>query len=342
VRRNTVATVSYVGSKGTHLTLQRDINQIFSLPVSQDPYGPGQPLDCTLTLTGRPAINQSVACGGNPDPLRPFTGFGNITAFEDGANSIYNALQISVRHNVGRLTYSLAYTYSHSIDDSSDRYDTRFVDSYNIAGSRASSNFDQRHLLNFGYVYDIPFPATNRLMHAALGGWQFSGVTTFETGTPFDVSNGVNGDNAGVGNGVGTGSRPDVAGNPNAAPFVINTPGVIGPTLYNPGAFVAPRGLTFGDVGRNFLYNPSRTNFDLGLFKHFQIKERTSLEFRAESFNIFNHTQWNGINASAGCYGGANNSAGDPSCVNASGNSFLHPSGAHNPRILQFGFKFVF
>ncbi len=79
----------------------------------------------------------------------------------------------------------------------------------------------------------------------------------------------------------------------------------------------------------------------MGLFKLFPIRsESRALQFRAEAFNVFNHTQWNGINAGASCYGGPDNSAGDASCVITQ--TFLHPSGAHNPRILQLSLKFLF
>ncbi len=78
----------------------------------------------------------------------------------------------------------------------------------------------------------------------------------------------------------------------------------------------------------------------MGLFKNFQIRERATFEFRAEGYNVFNHTQFSGINNGASCVAGSNNSAGDPSCVSTS--SFLHPNGAHNPRILQLGAKFLF
>ena len=101
-----------------------------------------------------------------------------------------------------------------------------------------------------------------------------------------------------------------------------------------------PRGLTFGTSGRNVLNNPPRTNFDMGLFKRFAITEARAFEFRAEGFNVFNHTQWSGIHSGDSCFAGPNNSAGDPSCI--AGNSFLHPNGAHNPRILQLGMKFLF
>jgi hypothetical protein len=77
----------------------------------------------------------------------------------------------------------------------------------------------------------------------------------------------------------------------------------------------------------------------MGLFKRFYLTEAMHFEFRAEAFNVFNHTQFSGVNNGISCYGGANNSAGDSSCLNV---SFLHPNGAHNPRILQLGMKFIF
>jgi hypothetical protein len=346
--KNIIADIAYVGSKGTHLTLQSDYNQVLPTTASANPFTAGQPItqaNCnSLSVNGTPVTgsaltNLNIACGASPTPYRPYTGLNNITQLVDMANSVYNAMQVSVRRTVGRLQTSVAYTWSHSIDDSSDRYDGGFVNSYNFASNRASSNFDQRQLLQISYNYDLPFFTQAGLMHKVLGGWQLNGITSFQTGTPFTVTNGVFGDNAGVGNGVGTGSYPGVSGNANAAPPIVNAAGIPGPLLFNPNAFVAPTGLTFGDSGRNFLNNPSRTNFDMGLFKRFALTESRAFEFRAEGFNVFNHTQWNGIYHNITCYGGADNSAGDASCLD---NNFLHPSGAHNPRILQLGAKFIF
>ena len=355
---NTVLTVAYAGSKGTHLTDQVDSNQIFPVPASQNPYPAGQPIsanDCSsLSVNGNPVTGQAlnnlnVACGNvSPNLYRPYQGFGNITYLEDEANSNYNSMQVSARRYVGRLQLSLAYTWSHAIDDSSDRSDGSFVNSYNLEGSRASSTFDQRHLLNITYVYDLPFFTSRGMLHSLLGGWQWSGIVTYQSGTPFSVTNSAYGDNAGVGNSLGSGSYVDVIGNAYSKPAVTQVAGILGPLLYNPAAFAEPTGLTFGDAGRNILNSPSRTNFDMGLFKHFAISENRSIEFRAEAFNVFNHTQWlpmniNGdtsANVSASCYAGPNNSAGDPSCIATQ--SFLHPPGAHNPRILQLGMKFLF
>ncbi len=345
---NTVLTVAYVGSKGTHLTLQRDINQLLPVTPAQNPYLPGQPMtatDCAngtvngVAPTGQAGIDFGVACGGDPNPYRPHRGFDSITLIEPEANSIYNALQVSLHRHVGRLSFDLAYTWSHSLDDSSDRYDSNFLDSYNVALSRASSNFDQRHVLNIGYVYDLPFFTHGGLTQKILGGWELSGLTTFQTGTPFSVLDGLF--NAGVGNGAGSGSFLDQVGSPSSTPpSSAGVPGVIGPLLYNPAAFVAPQGLTFGTSQRNALNLPNRTNFDMGLFKHFALSEVRAFEFRAEAFNVFNHTQWSNVNNSTSCFAGTDNSAGDPTCL--PNNNFLRPSSAHNPRILQLGLKFLF
>ena len=357
-----VGTVSYVGSKGTHLTQQRNLNQLLPVPAADNPYlSVGRPItpeiddpntgaiiypgDCTTgtagpggpLVTGVAATNLGIACGNDPNPNRPLLGFGNITRLEDQANSIYNALQATVRRTVGDLTMSFAYTYSHSIDNSSDRYDNAFVNAYDLRTNRASSNFDVRHNLAISYVYALPFFKGSGFTHTVLGGWQVSGITIAQSGTPFSVTNGTDfGDAAGVANGIGTGSRPDQVGDPHAS-HPTNDPNVRGPLFFNPGAYAAPIGLTFGNVGRNTLTNPGRLNFDFGLFKRFSFGEKAALDFRWENFNIFNHTQYNGITNSMDC-APVGSTAADASCTS----SFLHASGAHLPRRMQFGLRLQF
>ncbi|MFZ0734726.1 MAG: carboxypeptidase regulatory-like domain-containing protein [Candidatus Sulfotelmatobacter sp.] len=358
---NTVVTVSYVGSKGTHLGRQGDLNQLNPTPASQNPYQTGQvitPYDCAgvsiagqaATATATPGVytvagvgtgattyntaqtggwatNLAVACGNDADPYRPYGGISTVTRLTNAASSNYNALQVSARKSVGALSLSLAYTYSHSIDDSSDRYDGSFVNSYDFAANRASSTFDERHMLNIGYIYDLPFFRKPGLTHTFLGGWQYSGIATFATGTPFSVTNGTNyGDNAGVGNAVGSGSYADIISDPNS-----NIPpnsALAGPSYskfaYNPNAYTIPTGLTFGDSGRDSLRNPGRVNFDMAMFKHFALKENIALEFRGEAFNVFNHPEWSGFPTGFG--------ATDLFQVNS----------AHLGRILQLGAKFLF
>jgi hypothetical protein len=393
IAKGTVATVSYVGSAGVHLTRAYELNQIAPVPSSQNPYGPGQVItadDCAsvsigangqatatanvdsapVTMTGGWANNLAVACGNNPDLYRPYLGYGSIGRKDETASSNYNGLELSVRRSLGGLQLNLAYTYSHSIDDSSSANDAGLIDSYNLSAFRASSNFDQRHTISLAYVYDLPFFRSRGVAHTLLGGWEWSGITLIQSGTPFTVYNSGNGsiapaDNAGVGNGASQianlggltdGSHPDVVGNPRSGVQNAPDPG-FGPLLYNPAAFVAPRGLTFGDSGRNILNNPWRTNFDMALIKHFAITESKYFEFRAEAFNVFNHTGFSwlgGDGGSAGdnsgvgnsdstvfCYGGGNNSAGDPSCL-PSPTGFLRPGAAHEARILQLALKFFF
>ena len=362
---NTVATLAYVGAKGTHLTLQHELNQLHPTPASQNPYQVGQPItdfDCswgpgsaqpnvivdnygvptnamtsfgapvpyipssTGGLPSGPAVNLAVACGNDPDLYRTnFPGLSSIQRVEPEANSNYNALQFSLRKTSGALTLDVAYTYSHSLDDSSDNVDSNFVNSYDVHQNYASSNYDQRHILTVAWTYDLPFRGKG-LSHALLGGWQWAGIMTAQTGTPFSVVNGVYGDSAGVADGTtGIGSFADRIGNPHASPNCPNLAnGTKGVPLFNCAAFTQTQGLTFGNSGRNSLNNPPRTNLDTSVYKVFKPKENIQVQFRAEAFNVFNHTQWNGVNPYV------------------STTNFLFSTGAHMPRVLQFALRITF
>ncbi len=372
VARNTVMMISYVGSKGTHLSRVSDLNQIFPYGLVQNPYKPGETFganDCNspdafgvptagVTPSGvpipyqtnaagmpiGPAVNVAVAnCGAISDLFRPFPGYASINHIEDMASSVYHALQMAARRNVGSLNLDLAYTYSHSIDDASSRLDTGMVNAYNPSSNRASSTFDQRHIVSFSYVWDLPFFKTPGLANKILGGWQYSGIATFSTGFPFSVITAA--DNAGVGNGVtSSASFADRVGDPNSGtvqPPLTGSLQGLGPLLYNPNAYATPTALTFGNSGRNSLRNPNRTNFDMSLFKRIPIHEQVAFEFRAEAYNIFNHKQWGYIAGDAGS--GAYNSGNLSSGTNEFGqDNFLHIATAHNSRILQLGLKFIF
>ena len=411
---STVVNFAYVGSRGTHLTVARQLNQLHPLPASANPFGPNEPLtitDCTVAPPGAPSPNPGdgktpfllqngtlvaptnpayqylqAACT-NPNipnvnslPGRPYPGLGRIYSLQNVANSTYHAFQSTLRRTTGPLTLGVSYSYSHSIDDASDRSDPILVNSYDLRENRASSSFDERHLLNISYVYRLPFKDFHRfldwanerkpddatepkstccsgLTNVLVDGWELSGVTLYQSGTPFTVINtaGNTGvsltDNAGVSSGLGiAASYPDVAKG-QQAPF--SNQQSFGPLIGNPSQFVAPRGLTFGNAGRNFLNNPSRLNFDLSVLKHFKIRESGQLEFRAEAFNVLNHTQFRIYdpdnpgstgNNIVGCYAGPLYSAGfkgsGADCV--TGASFLHPLNAHRPRTIQFGLKLAF
>ena len=363
---DTVATLAYVGAKGTHLTLQHELNQLVPTPPSLNPYKAGQYItdfDCSwgpgssqpnvitdnygvpenaMTSYGAPvpyfpaktpggipsgpAVNLFVACGNDPDLVRTnFPGMSSIQRVEPEANSNYNALQFSLRKTSGALTLDVAYTYSHSLDDSSDATDSNFVNSYNVHQNYASSNYDQRHILTTAWTYDVPFHGKG-LSRTFLGGWQYAGIATAQTGTPFSVVDGIYGDSAGVADGVsGVGSFADRIGDPYAAPNCPPlAPSTKGVPLFNCAAYQQAQGLTFGDSGRNSLNNPHRINFDMSVYKVFHPTEKVAVQFRAEGFNIFNHTEWSTLN----------------NYVRTT--NFLYSTGAHMPRVLQFAIRITF
>jgi hypothetical protein len=337
-----VGSIGYVGSKGTHLTLQREMNQVRAVPASLNPFKAGQPITDDICnsqggsalhptfdvngneVGGKAAVNLAIACGNDPDPFRPYYSLGSIQRVEPQANSNYNSLQISVRRTAAPLTLDVAYTYAHSLDNSSDKADSNFVDSYNTHKNYASSNFDQRQIFTVSWVYDLKFFGGHGFSRTALGGWEYSGIMTTQSGTPFSVVNGIYGDSAGVANGTGTGSYADIVGNPNALPSHLYASGVKGPLVFNPKAFVATEGLTFGDSGRNVLNLPHRTQFDMALFKTFKPVKEANLQFRVEAFNIFNHTQFSSIDNYVGT------------------NFFMRATSAHMARVVQLALKFEF
>ena len=374
---STVATLSYVGSKGTDLGRKYELNQLHPVPAALNPYvkanqpidaidpATGQPHDdcgtmtteSGLPVTGQAAINLSVACGNDPNPFRPFRGLGDITALDNKASSSYNALQAQLRRSIGTMQLNVSYTYSHSIDSASDGGlfgDGGILNAYDFAAFRASSNFDQRHTFTTSAIYDLPFFKSPGMTNKLLGGWELSGIGTWQTGTPFSAYNGSGfPDNAGLGNGVassaGAGqSYADVISNPYQNIPQVNPAANVGASgfgsfIANPNAFAAPVGLTLGDSGRNFLRNPGHWNIDMALFKHIPIRESMAFEFRAEAFNIFNHVEYGPL---AGDQGGAAGSAGFSSgtgtFIPGPGSNFLQVGTVYSPRILQLGAKFLF
>src|SRR5581483_9092209 len=255
------ANIAYVGSKGTHLTVERQLNQLAPLPASENPFGPNEPLtidDCTVTPTTghpgdgvtpfslqngtqvtpqNPAYRYLQAACTNPFipnvnslPGRPYPGLGRVLALQNVADSNYHALQFTLRRSSGPLTAGVSYSYSHSLDDASDRSDPIMVNSYDLHSNYASSNFDERHLLNISYVYQLPLrdfarhvsdwahergsddppvSCCSSMLNRILDNWEISGVTIYQSGTPFTVINSAGNtgisliDNAGVSSGLG-------------------------------------------------------------------------------------------------------------------------------------------
>jgi hypothetical protein len=351
---NNVLSVGYVGSLGRHLARGRDINQI--------PDGVG-----TVYAPELAGQNHCDAVGNcdvqsiliNHDPtsnsnfFRTYRGYGNITMKENTAVSNYNALQADFRHIIGHgITLEAAYTWSHAIDDDSSTYINNqlgLVDSSHLGRWKATSDLNRTHVLVLNYVYDLPFfRNSSGAVKSLLGGWTVSGITSFFSGQPVNFGCGISGKSTGIGtnllcNSLGPmkiqkGTFNDPEHGPVPTWF---DPGMIGqPTLDQLRADNQPG--MFGYMGRNQLTGPGRNNWDLALLKNFQLPwakgEHSTLQFRLETFNSFNHPQWNGI--SAGCN---NLTAPGAPCndqANNRGNGYV--TSAWAPRIMQLALKFIF
>jgi hypothetical protein len=277
-----IVSVGYVGRRGLHLQREADINQPTTAVVAANP-------------------------GVNLDALRPYKGYNSIRSSEDVATSRYNALEVTWNRRMAQgLMFGMAYTYSKSMDSGS-AYRDILPDTYYAGNLWAPSTFDTTHVMTINYLYELPFFHNSKsLVGKTLGGWQFSGITQFQTGQPCSAV--VNTDYAGVGV---DGNQNDCGGTGEF--WAMNgTPSVIGgfaaggnadPTQWfsttnssGQAIFTAPAKGTFvtGPISRDFVHNPGLINWNMGLYKKFAITERTGFQFRAEAFNAFNHPNLSG------------------------------------------------
>jgi hypothetical protein len=307
-----VFVMQYVGSSGWNQSDERAIN---TLPLGD--------------ITDR----QAVAAGANANLYRQFIGYSNITQIESATNQNYNSLQTSLRwQNRHNLTMEFDYTWSHEIDIQSGD-----LGSTNIAGSggtvsnpfdlrydRGSGVLDRRHIFNANWDYRVPLwlHSGNFIEHGILGGWEVSGVTTAQSGTPINVT--YSPDTLGLGG--GTTNRPDLVGNGHQRPKTLSK-------WFNTGAYAPPQASWaggsnqgFGTAGKDSTTGPGLFNWNVALFKSipFTGKENPHLELRVESFNTFNHTQFQNVD------------------TGFTDGNFGAVTSTYDPRELQFGGKFVF
>jgi hypothetical protein len=282
--------------------------------------------------------------------FNPYRGYTTIVWNSLAASSHYNALQANLRHTVGHgLTLQIAYTYSKAIDNASSPGFDQGVDDTNMNRWYSQSDFNRTHTVVANYIYNLPFfqNASNHFVKSGLGGWQFSGITSLFSGVPVNFGCSENGYSSGIGSGMQCNSL----GSLKIQKGTVNDP-TFGPvaTWYNPATVAMPLlsqfsasgepGM-FGYMGRNALRGPGRNNWDLALLKNFQLPwaggEHSNLQFRLETFNTFNHTQWKSI--STGCSGDTPFGA---ACAGADNITRGEVTGAWSPRIVQLGLKFMF
>jgi hypothetical protein len=229
-----------------------------------------------------------------------------------------------LRHTSRRLTVLAGYTFSKSLDQSSNLGEA--VDPLNPSLSRALSSFDVKHNFVVSYSYQLPveklFRATNRWTE----GWELSGITRFSTGLPVTLIN--FGDNSLLGaepNGINNFGidEPDYQG----GPLNLNGNPRNGRAYFNTAQFPENALGTPGTARRRFFYGPGMDNYDIALLKNVRLNESKSFQFRVEAFNAFNHAQFFGPQAVDG---------------NIDSSTFGDVVSAAPPRLVQFGAKFFF
>jgi len=260
---NTILTVGYIGSHGSHLMTQSDQNP----PIA--------------TTDANGVMHFGANGVSNP---RWSPNFGAINALQSNGNSTYHSMQINVvRRFSNNWQAQFAYTWSHSIDDGSGSSGLETgggprSNPYNFAADRGSSTFDIRHAFRINSVYTFPFHR-NKLVE----GWQLSGIMSKTTGPPLLLQTGS--DWARVGGSAFTNQRPNLNPGFNADNVVIQNDR----QWLNPAAFsLEPEG-TLGNLGRDVIRGPGLFNVDAALIKDTKIREHLGIQFRAEFFNILNH-----------------------------------------------------
>ena len=322
---NTLLTASYVGTQAHRLLVLVEAN-------------PGDPALC-LSLSQPSEVSPATpTCGpfGESNVYTTASGqvihgtrgllgpdFGSDTNQATIGNSSFNSFQLSLRHATGRLEFLAGYTFSKSLDQSSNLGEE--VNPLNPALSKALSAFDVEHNFVVSYSYRLPFDQIfkeNRMTR----GWVLSGITRFSTGFPVTLYN--YGDNSLLGaapngiNNYGVDEPQYMTG-----PLELNGDPRNGHPYFNTALFgLQPLG-TPGNAKRRFFFGPGSNNYDMAMLKYMPITESKNLQFRLEAFNIFNHAQFCG-----------------PSSVNGNINSasFGQVVSAAAPRLMQAAIKFNF
>lgn len=287
-----IGTAAYVGSKGTHL-----FNQI----------------------EGNPAIYRTGATTGNTNARRLYApDFASVAVQKSDANSTYHSMQLSVNKRFTKGFSLLAsYTWSKLIDDASGdggASPNPFDQSFN----RGLSNLDIPHRFVGSFVYELPrFSQSNALLKYVAGGWDANGIVSLQSGSTITVTSGRDNSFSGV-----NADRADLIGNPfldTGRPH-----GDLVNQYFNIDAFTFNAVGTFGTAGRNILRGPGDATVDLGLFKNIPIHERHKLQFRMETFNLFNRVN-----------------LGNPNS-NRNAAAFGRITSAGSPRVIQLALKYQF
>jgi len=292
---NSILSASYITSMGHHLLTVVEANPgnpalCLSLSQPQD-VAPGTP---TCGPFGENLV-YTRADGAVVNGTRNLAGFPNTIGtdgwFKNMGNSNYSGLDLTLKHTSGRLSLLASYTYGKSLDWSSNLQEQ--VNPFNYRAEYGVSAFDIQQNFVFSYNYELPFDKVLHRVSRLTDGWAVSGVTRFATGLPVTLAS--NGDNFLVdaqNNGINSVSidlpnmapgSPEINHNPRNGQPYFNT------ALFTPNALG-----TQGDAPRRPFYGPGINNWDLALHKVTRLRDGMSIEIRFETFNTFNHTQFDG------------------------------------------------
>ena len=267
--------------------------------------------------------------------IRPLSSnFGDIFVVGDYPQSNYNALQVTLRRNFAKgLRFNANYTWSHAIDDVVGFFKD-YQDENNARAERASSDQDVRHNFTMDAGYDLPLRDWfNGGPGWLVDGWQLNTITQIRSGLPVNVTRqgGVFG---------GFSFRPDVVAGVDTRCPNYSLP----ECQFNAAAFSNPGDGVFGNAGRNILRGPGFAQVDFSVFKNTRVTETSSLQFRAEIFNLFNHANF--ADPSGGLVRGDNNSLKPTAffgqSISTVGNQLGGLLGFGGPRQIQFSLRYLF
>ena len=328
--------VNYLGSRGTRLLRLVDGNPPQPALVAQLEAFCAQPnpYNCTQSSLQFDNLWFGAESGSLPFDAVNNNAFLHAEVFNNAASSIYHALQANVTKRMANgLRFQAAYTWAHAIDNSSDPLtpaagNNEFPrNSLDLSAERGNSDFDVRQRLVLNYSWALPIGRGHD--HLAEGfagkifeGWEVAGITTFSGGLPYDIFTAL--DTAHT----GQQQRPDY--NAVGTPLTVsNLHTQTGPNL---GLFSDPPFGSAGNLGRNHFYGPGVNNWDMLLQKTLSVSERINLQFRAESYNLFNRVQ----------FGQPGNLTFDPGTFGQSTSEVKRPDLTTGARQIQFGMKLSF
>ena len=273
-----------------------------------------------ITLVGlRPYSSpQCDPLSGNGCPVSGVPVFSSIFAQDTIANSGYNSMQVSLDKRFGRgLQFTAAYTFSKSIDEASSF--EGILNPLPGANNRSLSLFDARHRIVLSYYWEVPVPHYSGVKGKVLDGWSLSGITTYQTGFPVRITSSSDTE-------LMNSFDFELPGEPDlTAPFQRQRPQSNGNYYFNPNSFTLSDLGTVGNSPRTICCGPGISDTDFAILKNIAVSETKHFEFRAELFNIFNHTQFY-----------------NPDGNITDGSQFGQVTQAKDPRLMQFALKFFF